>query len=338
MSSTSCLLQQLHCGYSKITIEAAEADCASVTCSNQSRVEDVIFITLRFVQTLSDSKVIDRIKKKLFGATTITRKIIFEGGLVVVDDGSGNGSGSGSGSGAVVGDNDAPLTVDVTVEATAEQYNITVNNPSTISKEEEKVKPISLGERKNYTFEGFNISDKAPKKLTNLINDYSEWIADGLLKHHADSLLWHLVNEIYIPINYGDEFYWVLAFVGLKERRIQVYDSMLRRRHSGPSFEIQKLTKILPTYLDISGFLDQKVRTDWSMIEAYWDKIGNLFNVEYIEGISQQPIGSRDCDLFVAAYVKYLSDELQGPNDRLGARLLRKRYAALLWKYGEAKS
>ncbi|KAF3672097.1 hypothetical protein FXO37_07686 [Capsicum annuum] len=42
---------------------------------------------------------------ELFGATTITRKIILEGGLVVVDDGSG------SGSGAAVGDNNAPLTV-----------------------------------------------------------------------------------------------------------------------------------------------------------------------------------------------------------------------------------
>ncbi|KAF3627551.1 hypothetical protein FXO37_29816 [Capsicum annuum] len=56
--------------------------------------------------------------------------------------------------------------------------------------------------------------------------------------------------------------------------------------------EIQKLTKILPTYLDMSGFLDQKVRTNWSMIEAYQDKIGNPFDVEYVEGITHQPIGS----------------------------------------------
>ncbi|PHT53040.1 hypothetical protein CQW23_07502 [Capsicum baccatum] len=42
---------------------------------------------------------------KLFGATIITRKIILEGGLIVVDDGSG------SGSGAAVGANDASLTV-----------------------------------------------------------------------------------------------------------------------------------------------------------------------------------------------------------------------------------
>ncbi|PHU13576.1 hypothetical protein BC332_14781 [Capsicum chinense] len=74
------------------------------------------------------------------------------------------------------------------------------------------------------------------------------------------SLPWHLVNEVYILINYGDEFHWVLAVVVLKERRIQVYDSMSQRRRSGPSSKIQKLAKILPTYLEMSGFLDQKVQ------------------------------------------------------------------------------
>ncbi|XP_047270937.1 uncharacterized protein LOC124899746 [Capsicum annuum] len=114
---------------------------------------------------------------------------------------------------------------------------------------------------------------------------------------------------------------------------------MSRRRRSMPlsEFEIQKLAKMLPTYLDISGFLDQKVRTDWSMIEAYRDKIGNLFDVEYVEEIAQQTIGSLDCCLFVAAYAEYLSDELQVPNDRLYARLLCKIYAALLWKHREVK-
>ncbi|PHU12592.1 hypothetical protein BC332_19522 [Capsicum chinense] len=53
----------------------------------------------------ADPKVIDRIKMELFGATTITRKIILEGGLVVVDGTVGGGSG------AAVGANDAPLTV-----------------------------------------------------------------------------------------------------------------------------------------------------------------------------------------------------------------------------------
>ncbi|PHT36423.1 hypothetical protein CQW23_24123 [Capsicum baccatum] len=78
------------------------------------------------------------------------------------------------------------------------------------------------------------------------------------LKKHFGWLTWHLVDELYIPINYGDDFNWVLAVVALTERRIQVYDSMLRRRHFGPLSEIQKLAKILPTYLDMSEFLDQK--------------------------------------------------------------------------------
>ncbi|PHT76321.1 hypothetical protein T459_19843 [Capsicum annuum] len=122
----------------------------------------------------------------------------------------------------------------------------------------------------------------------------------------------------------------VLAIVFLKERRIRVYDSMSRRRRSGPFSEIQKLAKILPTYLDKSGFSDQKVRTDWSSIEAYRDKMGNPFDVQYVEEITQQIIGSLECDPFAAAYAEYLSDGLQVPNDGLDAGLLHKRYAALL--------
>ncbi|PHT74310.1 hypothetical protein T459_21587 [Capsicum annuum] len=255
------------------------------------------------------------------------------------------------------GEQHEPKKVDITVEATAEEHNITVDNPSTASKEEEKVKPVSSGEQKNYLFERFNISDEAPKKLTQLINDYSEWIADGLLKHHADrycqqqpkvsqneerliniikgfsipaGLPWHLVDEVYIPINCGDEFYWVLVVVVLKERRIRVYDSMSRKRRCEPSSEIQKLAKILPTYLDMSDILDQKVRTNWWTIEAYRVKKGNPFDVQYVEGIAQQTIGSLNCSPFVAAYAEYLSDGLQVPNDGLDAGLLYKRYAALL--------
>ncbi|PHT70028.1 hypothetical protein T459_25132 [Capsicum annuum] len=389
------------------------SNCPSVACFDQPRVEDAISLTLRSVQTLSYPKVVDGIKIKLFKATTIRRKIILEGGLVAVDDGSG--------SGAVVLANDAPLIVfktkshydydytsctdfvpdfstssecsackcqdckakhdrvinvinaltscvrkmtskrgvilskrisypytpleikaakrrrkntskasssikkskiamplslsctivqcervigeqhepkkvDVTVETTAEEHTITVDNPSTASKEEEKVEPMSSGERKNYPFEGFKISDEAPKKLTQLIDDYSEWIVDGLLKHHADSipasLPWHLFDELYIPINCGDEFYWVLVVVVLKKRRIRVYDSISRMRCFGPSSEIQKLVKILPTYLDMSGFLDQKVHTDWSIIESYRDKMGNHLMYNMLKELLNKPLVS----------------------------------------------
>ncbi|PHT31922.1 Citrate-binding protein [Capsicum baccatum] len=324
------------------------------------------------------------------------------------------------------------------IEATAEEHNITVDNPSTASKEEEKVESVSLGEWKNYPFEGFNISDEALKELTQLINDYSEWIANRLLKHHAGriqndehyivnesslgfdmfnfvvayprmknwfylmlqsqtcwndehidvifyylqkkaklqtqeqyryttsnylykayinnaydrycqqqskvfrneecliniikyfsisaGLPWYLVDEVYIPI------YWVLAVIVLKERHIRVYDSMSQRRYFGPSSEIQKLAKILPTYLDMSGFLDQKVCTDWSTIEAYRDKMANPLDVQYVEGISQQTIGILDFCPFVTSYAEYLSDGLQVPDEGIDARLLQKRYAVILGK------
>ncbi|PHU10424.1 hypothetical protein BC332_22284 [Capsicum chinense] len=127
--------------------------------------------------------------------------------------------------------------VDVTVEATAEEHHITVDNPSTTSKEEKK---WSL-----YCQQQLKVS-RNEEGLINIIKGFS--IPVGLP--------WHLVDELYIPVNYGDEFHWVLAVVVLKERHIRVYDSMSRRRHFGSSSEIQKVAKLLPTYLNMSGFLD----------------------------------------------------------------------------------
>ncbi|PHU17442.1 hypothetical protein BC332_13137 [Capsicum chinense] len=84
-------------------------------------------------------------------------------------------------------------------------------------------------------------------------------------------LPWHLIDEVYISINCNDEFHWILAVVVLKERRILVYDSMSRRRRFRPSSEIQKLAKILPTYLDMSGFLDQKLMRFLDMADPVWN-------------------------------------------------------------------
>ncbi|PHT65571.1 hypothetical protein T459_29996 [Capsicum annuum] len=111
---------------------------------------------------------------------------------------------------------------------------------------------------------------------------------------------------------------------------IRVYDSISGRRHSAPSLEIKKMAKILPIYLDMCGFLDQKVHTDWSMIEAYRDKMDNSFDIEYVEGISQKPIGILDCGPFVTVYAENLSDGFKVPNDGLDAGLLCKTSVALL--------
>ncbi|PHU23127.1 hypothetical protein BC332_08234 [Capsicum chinense] len=135
----------------------------------------------------------------------------------------------------VTGEQHELKKVEVTVEATAEEHNFTVDNPSTASKEEEKVEPV-------------------------------------------------------------------LAIVVLKEMRIRVYDSMSQRSSFVPSSEIKNWPKYFLLTL-----------------------ICMTFSIK------------RDYGLFVAAYVEFLRDGLQVPNDGLNARLLRKRYAAPLWKYGEAK-
>ncbi|KAF3629161.1 hypothetical protein FXO38_27843 [Capsicum annuum] len=161
----------------------------------------------------------------------------------------------------------------VDVTDTAEEHNMTVEIHQLLPKMKKKWSP--------YCQQQSEVS-RNEECLINIIKGFS--IPVGLPCQ--------LVDEVYIPINCGDEFHWVLAIIVLKERRIQVYDLMSRRRCSRPSSEIQNLAKILPTYLDMSGFLDQKVHTDWSTIEANQDKMANPFGVQYVDRIAQQTIGS----------------------------------------------
>ncbi|PHT59555.1 hypothetical protein CQW23_01918 [Capsicum baccatum] len=62
-------------------------------------------------------------------------------------------------------------------------------------------------------------------------------------------------------------------------------------------------------------------------------------NVEHVSlGERKNYLFEGDCGSFFAAYAGYLSNGLQVLNDGLDVGLLHKRYAALLWKYGEAKA
>ncbi|PHT36144.1 hypothetical protein CQW23_23844 [Capsicum baccatum] len=174
--------------------------------------------------------------------------------------------------------------VDVTTEATAEKNNIIVDNLSTTSKEEEKVKPhidvifyYLRKKAKLQTLEQYRYTTDNSLYKVYINNAYDRYCQQqpkvsrneecliNIIKGFSipTVLPWPLVDELYIPINCGDEFHWVLAVITLKDR---------------------------------------------------------------------------DCSPFVAAYAEHLSDGLQVPNDELHARLLRKRYIALLWKYGEAKA
>ncbi|PHU19411.1 hypothetical protein BC332_10562 [Capsicum chinense] len=132
-------------------------------------------------------------------------------------------------------------------------------------------------------------------------------------------LQWYMVDKVYVPINCGKGFYWVLAVIVLKERLIRVYDSLSSKRKKEPPIEIQKLAVMLPTYLSDNGFYDKTERTDCPSLEAYKEKI------------------TQDYGVFVYAYAKILTEGLQVHSCEFNVASQRARYASLLWHYGLKK-
>ncbi|PHU01089.1 hypothetical protein BC332_30876 [Capsicum chinense] len=119
-----------------------------------------------------------------------------------------------------------------------------------------------------------------------------------------------------------------------------------KRRNTKSIIEIQKLAKMLPTYLSDSKFYDETSRTDWPNLKTYRDKITQTaqilnehpFDVEYVQHIMQQECDSVDCGVFVAGYAEYLSEEMNVPSDDFEVEYHRMRYATLLRKYGIQKT
>ncbi|PHT48340.1 hypothetical protein CQW23_12548 [Capsicum baccatum] len=155
-----------------------------------------------------------------------------------------------------------------------------------------------------------------------------------------DGLLWYMVDEVYVSINCGKEFHWVLNVIVLKERLIRVYDSLSSKRKTEPPIEIQKLAVMLPTYLSDNDFYNKTERTDWPSLEAYKGKITQQtglvneipFDVDYVQNIPQQ--ASYNCGIFVYAYTEILSEGLQVHSCGFDAASQRACYASLLWHYG----
>ncbi|PHU02897.1 hypothetical protein BC332_28148 [Capsicum chinense] len=99
------------------------------------------------------------------------------------------------------------------------------------------------------------------------------------------------ISQVYVPINCKGSFHWVLEVIVLKERCIHVYDSL--KGHRGHAEEIKERTEILSTYLTISNFFEKKERTDWSLLDAYNEKMDqHAFVVHIVNGIVQQSSGT----------------------------------------------
>ncbi|KAF3643924.1 hypothetical protein FXO37_21711 [Capsicum annuum] len=159
-------------------------------------------------------------------------------------------------------------------------------------------------------------------------------------------LPWYMVDEVYVLINCGKEFHWVLTVIILKERFIRVYDSLSSKRKKEPLIEIQKLAVMLPTYLSDNDFYDKAKRTDWPSLEAYKGKITQQtglvneisFDVDYVQNIPQQASDSLDCGIFVCVYAEILSEGLQVHSCGFDSVCQRARYAFLLWHYRVEKA
>ncbi|PHT34319.1 hypothetical protein CQW23_26119 [Capsicum baccatum] len=250
------------------------------------RVEDAIFLTLRSVQTLSVPKVIGGIKIELFGVTAITRKIILEGRA-----------------------NDAPLTVFETTSHYDYDHNSCIDFSSDF---------IASSECSSCKCQDYKVKHGG---VINAINALTASVKEIASKRGV------------IPskrISYPDT-------------SLEIKAAKRGRKDTSKALSIIKKSKIaMPlslSYTDVQCARATEEQHELKKDEAP-KKLIQLIN-DYSGWIADGLLNhhaDRDCGPFVTAYAEYLSDGLQVPNDGLDTELLRKKYAALLWKYGEAKA
>ncbi|KAK4726891.1 hypothetical protein R3W88_031808 [Solanum pinnatisectum] len=174
------------------------------------------------------------------------------------------------------------------------------------------------------------------RSITNIIKGFEILVA----------LPWHLVDDVYISVNCGGQFHWVLAFVELKNRVIRVYDSSLGSRKKAIPHEIKMLSKMLPSYLMDSEFFEKTEQTNFgdcmrtrTIILVHFWRHKFLSWLNFPKTLSnKRVIAYKDCVLYVATYVEYLSDQIETSLVDFLPDYLHKRYGALLWSYGSEKA
>ncbi|PHT64331.1 hypothetical protein T459_31858 [Capsicum annuum] len=119
------------------------------------------------------------------------------------------------------------------------------------------------------------------------LNEY----INGFCMHAA--MPWHIVEDIYIPVNINEKHHWVLAVLSFSERCIFLYDSYESSGHYPTVFtEIEKLVEIIPLCLQACDFYDKK-GIDLQNHPRYKDKdSSDMFDVLFEEKLPQQPSAS----------------------------------------------
>ncbi|MCD7458524.1 hypothetical protein HAX54_038440, partial [Datura stramonium] len=118
-----------------------------------------------------------------------------------------------------------------------------------------------------------------------------------------------------------------------------VKDSYTKAGHdSFVMVEVNKILKLLPLYLTLSGFYHDIKDIGRSRDDSYMDKAqSESLNVQFVDNLPQQAHDSMKCGVYVSAYAKYLSNEVDIHASDFEANLHRPRYGALLWDYGSRK-
>ncbi|PHT47619.1 hypothetical protein CQW23_11827 [Capsicum baccatum] len=218
-------------------------------------------------------------------------------------------------------------------------------------------------QKQQFTFDGFLISDTMPSSV---IEEFKQWVEEGLLKFHAKKndqdyrftttnyFFKNYIDKTY-PRYYEDDTDTVLTTqqdyvesvrVALIEKAIthiikgycmssglpwHQVDEV--RRNTESITEIQKMAKMLPTYLSDNKFYDETSSSNWPNLETYRDKITQTTQI-----LNEHPFDVENCGVFVAGYAKYLSEEMNVSSDGFEAEYHRMRYATLLRKYGIQKA
>ncbi|PHT48477.1 hypothetical protein CQW23_12685 [Capsicum baccatum] len=213
---------------------------------------------------------------------------------------------------------------------------------------------IDKVEKLKYAFDGYNINQDFPNEL---VIDYSQWIAVGLLKtHSAKYTTTSCFFKTYVEKTHT-RYYLAEPAVDLSTQQDYTKSIVVDKNEYAIANIIQRFgmpagltwSMVDEVYVSINydnDFYDKTERTDWPSLDAYKGKITQQtgfvneipFDVDYVKNIPQQASDSLGCGVFVCVYAEILSEGLQVHSCGFDSACQRACYASLLWHYGVEKA
>ncbi|KAH0659041.1 hypothetical protein KY285_027592 [Solanum tuberosum] len=207
--------------------------------------------------------------------------------------------------------------------------------------------------KQQYPFEGFNIDGEGP---TELMSFFSQWINEGLYKHHAkkrDNDDHNLANCSNLEFKQLD---FVFAFPKKKDCVVPEYENKIVGTIKGfgiPTGLHWHLTNEVYVngefhwVLEVVVLKERRIKQYDSIFLSRTNRklcaeIQTLSTMlpKYLESskfYEQKDPTNCDYGVFIAAYAEFLSDGIQTPSDGIISQSFRFRYASFLWNYGILK-